>query len=441
MPSHRAPTRGTDDGLRLEPFRGWSFDRRRVDVDDVVCPPYDVVEPDEDERLRERSAYNVVRLVRPKGQPIAPGAPQRSRYEQAADLLSSWQRDGLLVRAGARSLYVYEQRSGTKARRGVIGALEVRDPADLVVVPHEDVFAVAVADRFALMTATDAQLEPILLTTDGLDSLEPWLTRISATRPDVTARPDDGTEHRLWRVEDPAQIVVVQDALRGSTALIADGHHRYATYQRLQAERRAAGLGAGPWDHGLALLVGSAPDALSLGAIHRTVRGAVLPAPNRAREGGLQPISVTELLDVDAADADALLAMLTVPARSAQPSAPAPTAGIASMLATDGTRVVRIDCRPVGDEPLARLPAAVMAERVLPQLFGRLDRDRVVDYHHVAADAISGATTTAGVALLLPAPSLQEVRALAEAGVRMPRKSTSFGPKPRSGLVLRGLDD
>src|SRR5688572_28833014 len=99
------------DGLVLEPFRGWSFDQRRVPVDAVVCPPYDVVEPDEDERLRRGSPYNVVRLVRPKGQPIAPRAPQRSRYEQAADLLVAWQRDGLLVRAERPALYVYEQRT------------------------------------------------------------------------------------------------------------------------------------------------------------------------------------------------------------------------------------------------------------------------------------------------------------------------------------------
>jgi hypothetical protein len=31
------------------------------------------------------------------------------------------------------------------------------------------------------------------------------------------------------------------------------------------------------------------------------------------------------------------------------------------------------------------------------------------------------------------------VRRLAEQGVTMPRKSTSFGPKPATGLVLRNL--
>jgi uncharacterized protein (DUF1015 family) len=46
-----------------------------------------------------------------------------------------------------------------------------------------------------------------------------------------------------------------------------------------------------------------------------------------------------------------------------------------------------------------------------------------------------------GVALFLRAPSPVDVAAVARAGARMPRKSTLFLPKPRTGLVLRPLDD
>lgn len=427
--------RGPGDGLVLHPFRGWSFNPLKVSIDDVICPPYDVVEPEEDERLRRRSAYNVVRLVRPKGQPIAPGAPQRTRYEQAADLLGSWQRDGVLARADLPALYVYEQRSPAGARRGVLGALELHDPDDGVVVPHEDVFAPAVADRLALMSATDAQLEPILLTTEGLDALEGWLATVCSTPADLVAAPHDGTEHLLWRIDVPDQIAAVAEALHGSSALIADGHHRYATYRRLQAQRRAAGLGAGPWDRGLALLVGTAPKSLTLGAIHRTVRGAALPEPTQPIDQATcmhASVIVTALPSLDASDSTALLTALGEGRNT--------TPGLTAMIATDGRRAVRLDCQPLGDGPLDRLPAAVMAQRVLPDLFGRTDGDRGVEYHHDPAVAISSATTTGGIALLLPAPTLAEVRRLAETGVRMPRKSTSFGPKPRSGLVLRSLD-
>ena len=63
-----------------------------------------------------------------------------------------------------------------------------------------------------------------------------------------------------------------------------------------------------------------------------------------------------------------------------------------------------------------------------------------VTYHHDVAGALRTATRTAGTAVLLAAVSVDTVFELAAAGERMPRKSTSFGPKPRTGLVLRTFE-
>ena len=54
-------------------------------------------------------------------------------------------------------------------------------------------------------------------------------------------------------------------------ALIADGHHRYATYLQLRRRHRAVGDGPGPWDRGLALLIDQTRCPLQLGPIHRSV--------------------------------------------------------------------------------------------------------------------------------------------------------------------------
>ena len=56
-------------------------------------------------------------------------------------------------------------------------------------------------------------------------------------------------------ITDDGELAAVRQDLAGRQALIADGHHRYAAYLRVQAARRAAGSGPGPWDFGLALLV------------------------------------------------------------------------------------------------------------------------------------------------------------------------------------------
>ena len=52
---------------------------------------------------------------------------------------------------------------------------------------------------------------------------------------------EDGLTQRVWAVADPALQERVARDLAPRQALIADGHHRWATYRRLQAERHAAG--------------------------------------------------------------------------------------------------------------------------------------------------------------------------------------------------------
>ena len=96
-----------------------------------------------------------------------------------------------------------------------------------------------------------------------------------------TAVTDDGTRHQLWALTDPAEHAAVAADLAARTALIADGHHRYAAYLKLRDQERGAGRGDGPWDYGLAFLVDSAAYPPRIGAIHRVIPGLT---PGRAAE-------------------------------------------------------------------------------------------------------------------------------------------------------------
>jgi uncharacterized protein (DUF1015 family) len=50
-------------GQRVEPFRGLLYNRRKCgDLSAVVAPPYDLIGPERQNQLYERSPYNVVRL-------------------------------------------------------------------------------------------------------------------------------------------------------------------------------------------------------------------------------------------------------------------------------------------------------------------------------------------------------------------------------------------
>jgi hypothetical protein len=173
---------------------------------------------------------------------------------------------------------VYEQSlpGGPVLQRGLIGALRLAPLGAGPVLPHEDVIPGPVAGRRQLMEATGANLEPIFLLYDGSGPgavTAQLIDRAIGREALVSIHTDDGIWHRLWAVTDPAEQAEIAADLGSHQALIADGHHRYAAYLQLQARKRNAGAGPGPWDAGLALLVDSTEFPPRIGAIHRLVPG------------------------------------------------------------------------------------------------------------------------------------------------------------------------
>jgi uncharacterized protein (DUF1015 family) len=243
---------------------------------------------------------------------------------------------------------------------------------------------------------------------------------------------DDGVEHRLWAVTDPdAQAAIAAD-LATRTALIADGHHRYAAYRELQSEMRAAGAGAGPWDYGLAFLVDADAYPLRLGPIHR-----VLPrlAPADAARLAAGAFTVTDL----PGDLDAALASLERAADAGTSFLLAGADGFRLLTDPDRGRLAAAMPRQTSRRWRA-LDASVMQELLLAQLWSIRDNVRDVLIAHDAAEAARTAADTGGTAVICNPMPLAAVMDIAAHGERVPRKSTSFGPKPRTGLVLRTFD-
>ncbi|KUM71432.1 DUF1015 domain-containing protein [Streptomyces sp. ISL-22] len=416
-------------GLELTPFRGLRYDPDRVgSLAAVTSPPYDVVvRPDGLHHLQDADPHNIVRLILPQA-----GTPS-ARNEQAADTLRRWLSEGVLTADPAPGLYVYEQHDGDgMLQRGIIGALRVSEPSEGLVLPHEDVMPHVVADRAALMRATSANLEPLLLTYRGNGTAADTTAVIERTierPPLLSTTTEDGFSHRLWSLTDPTDLARVQSDLTRHQALIADGHHRWATYRRLRAEHPSPS----PWDYGLVLLVDTARYPLRVRAIHRLLHG--LPVPDAlAALDGLFRVRRLELPLPEALQA----------------LADAAHAGNAYLLAGDGAfhLVDRPDpallARTVPtDRPAAwrTLDATVLHATLLAHIWHIPEDDPTrIAYIHDTAATVRKAERDGGTAVLMHPVREDVVRDLARQGVTMPRKSTSFGPKPASGLVLRALD-
>ncbi|MCH0567179.1 MULTISPECIES: DUF1015 domain-containing protein [unclassified Streptomyces] len=416
-------------GLELTPFRGLRYDPDRVgSLAAVTSPPYDVVvRPDGLHHLEAADPHNIVRLILPQA-----GTPT-ARNEQAAGTLRRWRAEGVLTADAEPALYVYEQHDGDgMLQRGLIGALRVSEPSDGVVLPHEDVMPHVVADRAALMRATSANLEPLLLTYRGdaaAAATTKLVERTAELPPLLSTTTEDGFSHRLWAITDHADVARVQAELAEHQALIADGHHRWATYRRLRAEHPSPS----PWDYGLVLLVDTARYPLRVRAIHRLLHGLPVADAVAAVEG------LFRVRRLEAPLAEALAAL-----------ADAACDSNAFLLAGDGAfhLIDRPDpgllARTVPtDRPAAwrSLDATVLHAALLDHVW-HIAEDSPADiaYIHDTAATVAKAERDGGTAVLMHPVREDVVRGLARQGVTMPRKSTSFGPKPASGLVLRALE-
>ncbi|MET8831216.1 DUF1015 domain-containing protein [Streptomyces sp. NPDC004610] len=415
-------------GLELTPFRGLRYDPDRVgSLAAVTSPPYDVVvRPDGLHQLQAADPYNIVRLILPQA------ATPEARNAQAAATLTRWRAEGILTTDPEPGLYVYEQTDDEGLlQRGIIATLRVTDPADRIVLPHEDVMPHLVADRAALMRATSANLEPLLLTYRGDEhnATAAIIERTTHRPPLLSTTTEDGHHHRLWSLTTPTDLTSITTDLARHQALIADGHHRWATYRRLRAEHPSPS----PWDDGLVLLVDTARYPLRVRAIHRYLPHLPLPDALAALKPHFRVRPLHTPLD------QALTAL-----------AEAAADGNAYLLAGDGAYhlVDRPDpallARTIPtDRPTTwrTLDATVLHTTLLDHLW-HLPEDSPshIAYIHDTTATVTKAEQDGGTAVLMHPVREELVRDLARQGITMPRKSTSFGPKPASGLVLRALD-
>ncbi len=440
-------------GLVLAPFRGLRFAGARVgDPAAVISPPYDMIDPIQAHRLALSGTHNIVRLILPElDEPDA-----RLRYRRAARTLQEWRDEEALVLDEEPALYVYEQSGPAGLQRGLIGALRLPADDSGPVLPHEDVVDAVVADRQALMHALGANPEPILLTYEGggpaSDLVERYAGPVADSDPDAEADADakadaradaaeldeaaeplveattaDGTRHRLWAVTDPQEHARAAADLAARRSLIADGHHRYAAYQRL------AVLGRPGTDHGLALLVDSKRHPLRVRGIHRWLPDlppaeAIAQAKEHFKVTPVQGGYKAALAAINEIGHDRIVFAVVD--------------GQKAWLVADPKPELLAEAIP-HDRPQAwrSLDATVVHLALANKVWGVPDTADHIRFDHDPRNAVIEAHRHHGLAVLLRPVSESTVLDLAAAGVRMPRKSTAFAPKPATGLVLRLLDE
>ena len=415
----------------IEPLRALHYDPARAgDLDDLVSPPYDVIDAADRARLLERSPYNVVEIDLPQAD------NGDDPYAHAASTLADWLRQGVLVRDEEPALWALSQDytgpdGRARQRHGFFARVRVENYGAGRIRPHERTHPGPKEDRLRLTRATQSNLSPIFALYDDPDN-DAW----KAIAPHTESTPfgdvsdPDGTRHRLWRVSDANAIETVQRTLKDTELLIADGHHRYET-ARVYAEEVG---GEGGHRYVLMYLVSLEDPGLEIFPTHRLLVG--LDQQRRdalhdelERDWEIAPIDPQEL----------------------QPTGDGPVR--AGYLERGRARMLSLRDQSIADaalpehaEPYRRLDTAVLEALVLQGALNMTEDDishlNGLDYARSTEEARARVDTgEADAAFFMRSTPVEHVREVAAAGETMPPKSTYFFPKVLTGLLFNPLRD
>jgi uncharacterized protein (DUF1015 family) len=415
----------------VEPLRALHYDLERTGgLQDVVAPPYDVIDADERVELEARSPYNVVRIDLPVGD---------DPYETAARQFASWRSDGVIVRDEEPALWALEQAytgpdGQIRKRQGFLARVRVENYGPGRIRPHERTHPGPKEDRLRLTRAAKANLSPIFsLFDDPANTVSGILDQATTGEPWGRATDEDGTVNRVWRIADRNAASAITDALRATELLIADGHHRYET-ARVYAEEIG---GEGPHRYVLMCLVSLEDPGLTVFPTHRLLRD-LRPDKQEALAQAIRRDFEIRRLDNTAELAPVYgqpVSMGYIDAHSRQP-----------FMLTLKDQAIADAALADHAEPYRRLDTAVLEALILKGALGMTDDD--IDHLNGLGyarnfDEALDAVMTGGydAAFFVAATPIEQVREVAAAGESMPPKSTYFFPKVPTGLLFNPLDD
>ena len=229
--------------LDFQPFKAWRYNTERVDVATVLAPPYDVISPEKQQKLYDRSPFNSIRLILNKKDPA--DTDQHNGYTRARDTFQEWQNQGVLVQEQSPCFYVYRQTFKdpvtqlTKNRFALLGRVRLEPFEKGIIVPHEKTLSGPKADRMRLLRTVQTNFSPVfgLYNDKGLE-VRSIIQDPMNSKPVFEAEDDDKVVHTLWAIEDPDILAKLQKALRPKKVYIADGHHRYETALEYARQQR-----------------------------------------------------------------------------------------------------------------------------------------------------------------------------------------------------------
>ncbi len=437
----------------IAPFAALRYDTTKVTLDDVVAPPYDVIDEAFQDDLYAKHPNNVVRLILNKVDPTT-DTPDNNRYSRSANELAAWKQAGILVREETPAFYVYHQiytvNGKEYTRRGFMCRCEAVPFGEGMVYPHELTMSGPKMDRLMLTTACKTNFSQIFGLypdeTNGIQGILEGAVGAAGLQP-VEAVDHLGTLHRMWTVTDNEAIEKVVAAMAPLPIFVADGHHRYETacnYRKQVAEQQKITV-YHPANFVLMVCIAMDDPGLLVLPTHRLFQG-------------VEDLTQQELIEKLGDDFDCK------PAGEGREHAPEvwkmiEKAGRQETIGLFTRKDGKWTLSTLTDKGLAKmdrlaaehhpewrqLGVSILHRLIVETIFGQKydlkDDTKKPTYVHLVQEVVDELATDRYplAALVMPA-TVEHIKDLSVLGDRMPAKSTYFFPKLISGFVFNPLE-
>lgn len=438
------------------PFQGLCYNLEKVgDLSQIIAPPYDIISPKEQQLYCHKSPYNVIRLE--LGEVYPSDSAENNRYTRAATTLKDWLKQGILIRGENPAFYIFNHRFSyqgvTQNRWELAASVRLAQWSSGRIRPHEIILPKPAVDRLNLLRSCHVNLSPVLAMLpsegEGLVSLLPYLVQ-NETVLEVTDQ--YGVTHNMWIIDDELRIDKIAALCNDRVLYIADGHHRYETALRYQAEqqlRQPHYTGEERFNFVMINIMDAADPGILMLPTHRLVRLPVVMTPTELtsrleelfhiqelpRNGSSQEEILRNWLDVLHHQGDKAIALGLYGLDK----------GCLHLLLPRKMLTLREMLPVEHSEPWRELDVSVLHEIILKGIIGIDSPSREedsLDYTRDALEAVSRVDSGEyQLAFLINPMPVSSVMAIADAGDRMPQKSTHFYPKPPTGLVMHPVWD
>lgn len=394
--------------------------------------PYDVFDRREAAEYVANRPLSFLNIDRPETQfPADQDMYAPEVYQRAAQLMQDRIDSRVYMRDPNRCYYIYELEMDGRVQTGLVAVCSVDEYENGTIKRHELTREDKERDRIEHIRALGCQTGPIFLAYRDQPVLDMILGAAKMATPLYDFVDDEGVRQTVWEVKRTDTVEAIAAMFQHiPCAYIADGHHRTASAvkvaQQMRAEAKEAGTYTGrePFNYFLSVLFpASQLTILPYNRVVKDRRGLTADQlVDRVREAGF---AVDE---------------------SKGPVTPQ-SPGDMGMFADGRWWTLSLDedlgRRVAEADPVSALDVSVLQEHVLAPILGiddpRLDARISFVGGIRGTDELERRAGSEGVAFSMCATGIDQLLAVADAGLLMPPKSTWFEPKLRSGLFIHQI--